>query len=190
MVKLKSIPVRKTYVVSEHNMNPQINTKKIRLKAGKETLKSYEKIANALLEEKSVQLRQNLEFYCRDLINKSFSELRHDILQVESTLSARILQVESTIIKFDGVIEKLNIRTEDIQNGLAKSFSAEIEMERGKRLALSKKIQNQFENLVSACEKRIVASTKESTNAISSIQQEVQTNSRDLSSMREKIDEM
>lgn len=190
MVKLKSIPLRKTYVVSEQKMNPQIKTKKIRTKPVKETLKSYERIANALFEEKLVHLRQNLEFYCRELINKSFSELRHEILQVESSLSARILQVESTHIKIDGVIEKLNLKIEDIQNGLAKGLSNGIEMERGKRLALSKKIQNQHDNLVSACEKRIGASVKESMNAISSIQQEINENSRDINSMRETIDEM
>ena len=192
MTKLKSIPIRKTYVVSEHNVNPQIKTtKKIKIKsAGKETLKSYERIASNLVEENSINLRRRLESYCSELISKGFSELKHDILQVESTLSARILQLESKLNKFDGEFEKLNLKFENTKNDLTKSFSNDIETERGKRLTMLKKIQSQYDILAGACEKRIAASTQESMRAMSTIQQEVNAHTRDIQSISEKVDEM
>lgn len=191
MAKLKSIPIRKTYVVSEHNVNPQNKTnKKIKLKSAKETFKSYERIASNLVEENSIHLRRKLESYCSDLISKSFSELKHDILQVESTLSARILQLESKFNKFDGEFEKLNLKFESIKNDLTKGFSNDIEIERGKRLTMLKKIQSQYDVLAGACEKRIAATTQESMSALSTIQQEVNAHTRDINNTREKVDEM
>ena len=189
MAKLKSIPIRKTYVVSEHNPQNKTN-KKIKLKSAKETFKSYERIASNLVEENSIHLRRKLESYCSDLISKSFSELKHDILQVESTLSARILQLESKFNKFDGEFEKLNLKFESIKNDLTKGFSNDIEIERGKRLTMLKKIQSQYDILAGACEKRIAATTQESMSALSSIQQEVNAHTRDINNTREKVDEM
>ena len=198
-VMRKSIPTRKTYVVSEHT--PLRTKKASKLKTTKETRQLFERIAKSLVDENALVLQRQLENFCRDQMNKHFSEIRHDLLMMESTLSARISHLETKMLKVDSSlgehntqltakVDKIDTKLEDYHNGTAKMLSDGLETERGKRLALVKKIQNQFDNLANVFEKRLSDSSKDTANSISILNQDLASHSREIVQMREKIDDM
>ena len=82
---------------SAHRETAGLSPKKSRMKEAKETKQLFEAIAKKLLIECTSTTNHKLEAFCTDMINKKFTELRQDVVIMESSLSSRIAHVEAKV---------------------------------------------------------------------------------------------
>jgi hypothetical protein len=176
---------------------PASPTKKSRMKEAKETRLLFETIAKKLLIECTSSSNQKLETFCTDLINKKFAELRQDVVIMDSTLSARIAQVEH---KVNDIGTKVADLTTDLvrQNTLLREdltkvsqhLAEGLEGERQKRLASVKKIQSVAEGQAEQCKALVTGSSKEALAAVSSLNEDFRVQSREISRLKESVDDV
>jgi len=193
MVK-SNIPVRKTYVVSEHT---PLKSKKSRSKESKETKQIFERIAKVIADENSIQVRLQLETFCKDIIQRNFSDVRNDLALIESSLLARISQVESKINNHHSKLQetqiaadKFDAKIEEVQSAFKKSLVSGFDNERAKRLSFVKKFQSQQDQFLSHHEKIQSDYRRDISEKVDNISQDIVSSSKIIADTKFKVDEM
>lgn len=167
------------------------------MKEAKETRLLFETIAKKLLAECTSTTNHKLEEFCTEMINKKFTELRQDVVIMESSLSTRIAQVEH---KVNEMSTKLADLTTDLvrQNTLLREDHAKLvqqttdglEAERQKRLALAKKVQSVVDPQSEQCKAFASAGNKECMSAITSLNEDFRVHSKELTRLKESVDDV
>lgn len=171
--------------------------KKSRMKEAKETRLLFETIAKKLLTECTSNSNHKLEEFCTDLIIKKFTELRQDVVIMDTTLSARISQIENKVNDFG---TKLSDLTTDLmkQNTLLREDVTKIsqqsqeglESERQKRLATTKKLQSIVESQNEHCKAMVTAGCKECMGAVTSLNEDFRVQSKEITRLKESVDDV
>lgn len=182
--------------------------KKTRMKEAKETKVLFETIAKKLLIQNENNFINKMETICNDMINKKFTELRQDIIIMESAISSRINQIEHKVndISFklndfnQDIIKQNTIMKEDLLK-VSKDFTNNIDNERTKRLTSIKKIQTYIEQNNEQCKSLIsninnetmnhILITKEEVNKMNQITKEdIINQSKDINKIKETVDDL
>jgi cell shape-determining protein MreC len=171
--------------------------KKSRMKEAKETRQLFETIAKKLLAECTSNTNHKLEEFCVDLINRKFTEMRQDVVIMESSLSTRIAQIEH---KVNDMGTKLADLTTDLvrQNTLLREDYTKLshqtteglESERQKRLAVAKKVQAIVDTQAEHCKAFASAGNKECMAAITALNEDFRVQSKELTRLKESVDDV
>lgn len=177
-------PVRKT-------------VKKYRSKEEKDIKKSFETIAKKLLVKGMEDMREELEARFRDTINRTSSEIRHEVSSIENTFSSRLLNLETKVNALSSRIEEShNESTRKIDQlrsdlvALTTQTSQQIETERGKRLVTAKKLQEKFEQQLETIHNNISTTKHDASAAASALNEDLRLQVKEVVSLKEKVDEL
>lgn len=195
-VKKSASPSRLSHSYMEAK-SPKPKVKKYKSKESRETHHLFENIAKDLIIANFGECKNDLEIFCRGLVNKVFSELRQEIGSIEAANTARISNVESKLTavsaKVDNVVAEQNIKIAKLQEELGqyRTESKEaLEVERGKRQALTKKMQAGDEKRAEDI-KKLFLSNKEEQNALAvQISSDVANQAKEISKIKDSIEEM
>ncbi len=159
--------------------------------------KLFEGIADRLLNDHMHEIVIEMEGKCNEMIHKRISELRHDIFNVESSVSVRIANLEGKINAIKNHIDEVqtenNKKWSSFQEqivAVSKEAKSSVETERNKRLMTIKKTHDQIEAQMENSRAILNQSKTESMNALNSLHEDFRVHSKELSSLKDKLDEM
>jgi ElaB/YqjD/DUF883 family membrane-anchored ribosome-binding protein len=171
--------------------------KKIKSKEEKEMKKSFETIAKRLLSTACEEIRSDVETRLREIISRTSSEIRHDLISMESTLSSRILSIETKVNSLGNRAEEIHNestkRIDQVQNDLNvlnSQFSSQLETERNKRLTTAKKLQEKYEQHFQALQNNLSTSKHDQSAAVTALNEDLRLQVKEIANLKEKVDEM
>lgn len=166
---------------------------KFRSKEEKETKKLFETIAKKLLKEHLATFQVQI----RSLLSANMDSVRHDMISIESSLSSRIVTLESKVSLLSEKLEEITNSSkrafESLQEQQSSSvdlFKANIEMERNKRIAHVKKLQEKMSLIHSETQENLQSLKRENEIVCTNLHGDLRTQSKDLSVVQEKLDEL
>lgn len=180
--------------------NGVINTiKKVktRIREEKEMKKLFETIAERLLNENKYSIVTETENRCRDMLARTIAEIRHEIFNIESSVSTRIVNLEGKLNVIHSRIDEIQLENnkklcnlqEEI-SALSKESKVAVENERNKRLTTLKKIHDQYDANLNNLQQAVNQNKTESTNAVNALNEDLRVHSKELASFKDKLDEM
>lgn len=176
---------------------PVKKTKKYKSKEEKEIKKTFENIAKKLLAKGLESIREEVEVQIRDSLNRSSSEIRHEVATIESTFSSRLLNLETKMNSLSSRIEethnensrKVDQIRQDLTT-LTAQATQQIETERAKRLSTAKKLQEKFEQQIEAVQNNISTSKHDATATANALNEDLRLQVKEILGLKEKVDEM
>ena len=166
---------------------------KTRSKEEKETKKAFEAIAKKLLKEQLAAFQVQI----RSLISSNMDSVRHDMISIESSLSSRIITLESKVNAMSEKIDHLANQTknsleaiQDQQSSNSDLLKANIELERNKRAAHVKKLQDKISLIHTESIENIQGLKKEQDSVSSNLFESSRAQSKDIAALQEKVDEL
>lgn len=166
---------------------------KNRSKEEKETKKAFEAIAKKLLKDQLATFQLQM----RSLIAANMDNVRHDMISIESSLSSRIITLESKVSVLTEKVEDLSAgmkkNIENVQEQQASNsdlLKASLELERSKRSANIKKLQEKISLIHSDNQEAISAIKKEQEAVSTNLFENVRAQSKDFTLLQEKVDDL
>lgn len=178
-------------------VSQKAKVKKIKSKESRETHNLFENIAKDLIIANFGECKNDLEIFCRGLVNKVFSELRQEIGSIESANAVRISNIESKVnaatTKIDTVVAEQNTKIAKLQEELSRyqtESKEAMEVERGKRQSLTKKMQAGDEKSAEDFKKLFLVNKEEQNATTAQLSTEIANQAKDISKIKDSIEEM
>ncbi len=194
----KPLTFAKMKRLSLYDEDPPVKkVKKNRTKEEKDMKKAFESIARKLLSQATEEIRSDVEARFRDVLHRTVSEIRHEVSTIESTISSRLLNLETKANALSNRIEEINTeqtkKIDLIQSSIT-TFSTQttqnFETERSKRLVTAKKLQEKFEQQIEAIQTNISAIKHDNNAAANALNEDLRLQVKEVASIKEKVDEM
>jgi hypothetical protein len=167
------------------------------MKEEKERKKLFESIAERLLNESKHAMVVEAENRCREMLSRTVAEIRHEVFNIESSVSTRITNLESKLNQISIRIDEMQIENNKSHANLHEEILSSnrecklaIENERNKRLTSLKKIHDQHELSMSNIQNSLNQNKAESVNAVTALNEDIRVHSKELTSLKDKLDEM
>lgn len=177
--------------------SPKPKVKKIKSKETRETHHLFENIAKDLIIANFGECKNDLEIFCRGLVNKVFSELRNEIGSIESANAARITNIETKVnavsTRVDTIVAEQNTKIAKLQEELSRyqtESKESLELERGKRQILTKKVKEGDEKTAEDFKKLYLANKEEQNAQAAQLSNEITNQSKEISKIKDTIEEM
>lgn len=166
---------------------------KFKTKEEKETKKAFEAIAQKLIKEQMATFQVQM----RSLIARNVESIRSDVAAVESSLSSRLVNLEHKINSVNEKVDELNSSTKRTMDGIQEHqtsnldlIKANLELERNKRAAHVKKLQDKLIQLTTETQEGLQQVRQEQTTTTNSLHEDLRVQARELTLTREKVDEL
>ncbi len=171
--------------------------KKSRIKEGRELSKLYESIALNAVSKEFVRIENKLQLYFGELLNKSLSEYRHDVLLMESGLSARLSLMESKLTECSRNIEKVQLDSNekysriqaDLDQSLKKNEEA-VSSEQQIRTDFYKKLKSREERRAVEVREAAASAREETKVSISALSNDMKVQLDEINRLRDNMDEL
>lgn len=168
-----------------------------RMKDGKETRQLFETIAKKLLNQQAAKNKLEMEVFCEDLLNKHMSELRRDLINIESALSSRITNVEAKYTVLENrlhetaanLTSKCDTIIADNQKAIDQTNAA-IETERIKRLESYKKQSIKSDRVADEIKKLIEDTRADLFIETNNIQQDINLHTIEINRIKDNVEEL
>lgn len=170
---------------------------KTKLKQEKESKKLFESMANKLLGGAKNEIQREMESMCREMVSRSITELRHDLFTMESAMSSRLVNIESKLSQLNTKIEdthnetnkRISVLQEEV-NAVNKELKTSLEAERTKRLTGLKKLNEKTEQELVTISNGLNTARHDHVSAINAMNEDLRVQAKEISSLKEKVDEM
>lgn len=166
---------------------------KTRSKEEKETKKLFESIAKKLIKDQLLQFQVQMQ----SLISANMDSVRHDMISIESSLSSRIITLESKLSNLSERCEEITMSTkramdliQEQQSSSSDIMKANLELERSKRTAHLKKLHDKISLIHSEAQDNMNSLRKDQETVSSNLHDAIRVQSKDMSLLQERVDEL
>lgn len=170
---------------------------KTRVKEGKELSKLYEGIAKSVVSKELTKMENKIHLYVGELLSKSLSEYRHDVLMMESSISARLSHMESKLSESTAKIDVIQAQCQSMNTQfqgdvlkLTNNLESVVDAEQQKRLDLYKKLQSRDEKKKGEFKDMLAVIKEENVKSVTSLNEDIKVQSQEINRLRDNLDEM
>lgn len=165
--------------------------------SSKEMKKTMEKIVKTMMIERESKLKKTIEDKTKDLVKNAVNDLKLEYSKLETLFLSKISDVEekqrilaTKCEDMNKLIDSKNSALSDEISKLSESSKLAVEKERQKRLEMSKKVHNTNHEEIKTLSTKLENLTGELTKQVQLLHQDVSTQARELSMMRDGVDEL
>lgn len=171
--------------------------KKTKLKEQREMTKLFTKIAKEIMQDFQDKITESTEKKCRESVTRGLSDLQREVFLIEGNMSSRLNQLEGKFHQLMSRIEEINTENNKQHEIFHKEISelqsnlkSSLEHERTKRNNNLKKVIYSQEQTTNILHNNLRDVKLELTDSMRSLNEDFKVYTKELSSLKEKVDDM